>query len=196
MNIPIIFNNAPAAPVNGYGRITIAPGGTQDISVIALYAVDPSLNILDPNDTTTSHGPGALLTDLDQKVNGSGVLLTQQVATGPAQGNFALNGHIITAANGEADFVGQAAANAGSLSGNVDVNDFASGTGQNPAVAFSGTLTADTAHGGRFTIPVNLKLANNQLPLNLVFYQVSDSQFVMVEAGTGTSGTGTMQKQQ
>ena len=197
MNIPISFNNAAAAPVNGYGQMTITPGATQDVSVIGMYAVDPNLNVTDPNDTTTQHGPGAILTDLDQNVNGGGVLLGQETPSGAAQGNFALNSQVVTATNGELDLVGQAAANGSNqFTGNVDVNDFAFSTGASSGLAFSATLTPDASHTGRFTTPIMLSLSGNPQTINAVFYQVSDSQFVVVDVGTGISGTGIVEKQQ
>ena len=194
MNIPVSFNNQAAIPVNGYGQIKIT-SGAQDISVIGMYAVDPALNISDPNNTATS-GPGALLVDLDQKVNGSGVLLTQNSTSGVAAGNYAVGIQTFTATNGEVDLEGQAAANSSAvLTGTVDVNDAAFNTGQTPAAPFSVTLTADGSHAGRFTAPLSLTLGGNAQSFNLAFYQVSASQFVMVVSGTGASGRGTVQSQ-
>lgn len=180
--------------VSGYGRITNL-AGAQDISVIGMYAVDPALNISDPNNTTTS-GPGALLVDLDQNVNGSGILLTQGATSGAAAGNYAVGSQVFTATNGEVDLVGQAAANSSAvLTGAVDVNDAAFGTGQTPAAPFSATLAADASHAGRFAAPLSLTLGGNAQSFNLIFYQVSASQFVVVVTGTGAAGIGTVQSQ-
>lgn len=195
MNIGVSYNNQAATATNGYGRITITPGSTQDVSVIGMYAVDPALNISDPNNTTTS-GPGALLVDLDSKLDGAGVLLTQGSTSGVAAGNYAVGAQVFSATSGEADLVGQAAANSSAVfTGTVDVNDFAFNTGQNPAAPFSVTLAADGSHPGRFTAPLSLTLGGNAQSFTLAFYQVSATQFVMVVSGTGASGTGTIQSQ-
>lgn len=179
--------------VNGYGRITKVTGA-QDIATIGMYAVDPALNISDPNNTTVS-GPGALLVDLSANIDGAGALLAQNSTSGAETANYAVGLQVLTTSNTEVDLVGQAAAASTTLTGTVDVNDTIFGTGQSSAVAFSVTLTADAANAGRSTAPVSLTLHGTAQSFNLVFYQVSSSQFVMFTDATNAQGVGTLQAQ-
>ncbi len=59
--------------VNGYGNLTINPGTLQDVTDFGIYMVDSSININDPNNTT-SGGGGALIVDLSANVLGAGSL--------------------------------------------------------------------------------------------------------------------------
>jgi hypothetical protein len=51
----------------GYGTITLTPGATQDISVLGLYLVDPTINFADPN-SPADGGLAGLLLDLQQAI--------------------------------------------------------------------------------------------------------------------------------
>jgi hypothetical protein len=201
-NIPVSVSGQAAAPVNGYGRITIAPGSTEDISVLGVYAVDPTLNILDPNDTTAA-GQGALIADLDQRVAGDGVLMAQN-ATSVSQDNYVIATQTFGAnsfyktSNGGLDLVGQVNANtSGAIIGTVSVSNQINNTNLSTNVVFSTTLAADGSHLGRFTAPLSLTLGSGTAySFNLVFYQANALQFIEFSSGpSGASGTGTLQLQ-
>src|SRR5580700_4433550 len=69
------FDGSYQLPANGYGTMTF-DGTFGDTSSFGLYAVDPTLNILDPNDTTDSTG-GALIAELDDSLVGTGSIVPQ-----------------------------------------------------------------------------------------------------------------------
>lgn len=206
-NISVSLNGQAAAPVNGYGRITITPGSTEDVSVLGVYAVGPTLNILDPNDTTGA-GQGALVVDLDQKLTGDGVLLAQS-ATSPPEGNYGISTQMFGAnssfmIDGELDLLGQLTVNDGAVTGTIDVNDWIGTTSLSTGISVSTTLAADGSHPGRFTTPLSLSLMGHSFSatppyspnLNLVFYEASASQLIEFNSGTGgLAGTGAMQLQ-
>jgi hypothetical protein len=65
----------------GYGSFTFDPG-PGDIGLFGVYAIDPNLNILDPNDTVDgAQEGGALIAEMDGNLVGSGFLLPQTDVT-------------------------------------------------------------------------------------------------------------------
>jgi hypothetical protein len=68
---------------NGYGSVTSITG-LEDVTGVGLYATDPALNLMDPNNT--SGGGGALLLDLDIP-GGTGVAVPQAATTAAADLN-------------------------------------------------------------------------------------------------------------
>jgi hypothetical protein len=103
---------------NGYGSLAIASDGQctealGDVCFLGVYMVDPSLNINDPNNTTSGLG-GAVIADLDEFLVGTGVLIPQtDTSTGSFTGNYAFGGQDFNespepVSNGwEFDFIGQ-----------------------------------------------------------------------------------------
>jgi hypothetical protein len=75
------------------------------------------------------------------------------------------------------------------------LNDLFFNASQISGIALSGTLTPDTVNAGRFTVPV---LANLTAPVTsrYVLYQVSSTQFVVVQVDTPQFASGTLEKQQ
>jgi hypothetical protein len=73
---------------NGYGTMTMS--GTGDVNAIGLYMTDPTLNLNDPNNTTTDPG-GALIVDLDAALPGGIGVITPQTDTSVSDftGNYA-----------------------------------------------------------------------------------------------------------
>lgn len=177
---------------NGYGDLTITSWATTvngsacspwcwpdpPISVLGLYAIDPKLNIVDPNNTTTGLG-GALLANMDENwAGGTGVVVPQtDTNTADFNGSYNLgwqdisNGQAFAA--GEFDFVGPATVTTGSDttgsaaipefvvgSTSTELNDlfgaFTSGTSESYAsAAMSAPLEADTSNPGRYTLDYN-----------------------------------------
>jgi hypothetical protein len=75
---------------NGYGSLSIA-GSVGNIRNLGMYFTDPTLNLSDPNNTSTGLG-GALLLDLDATLTGGIGLITPQTDTAPSafSGNYAV----------------------------------------------------------------------------------------------------------
>lgn len=74
--------------INGYGTMTMT--GTGDIVGLGVYMTDPTLNLNDPNNTTTDVG-GALVIDLDSSLSGGIGVVTPQTDTTSTDfaGNYA-----------------------------------------------------------------------------------------------------------
>jgi hypothetical protein len=180
----------------GYGSATITSASTLLNGNYGVYAVDPALNILDPNNTT-SGGGGALLIGLSSQSKGVGVVLPQ--ATPSAQsfsGTYAANYRSFTPAGVEQDADGQINVATGDvITGLVDVNQ----TGfANPSlgIALSGTAIADTNNPGRFSLPLTISLGNNPPTLTFAIYQASTGDLLWVETDTTQYATGSIQQQQ
>lgn len=173
------------------------PLGNGDVVVVAnlgIYATDPTLNLNDPNNTT-SPGPGstvsgALVVDLDTDIAGSGVLVPQtDTTTTSFAGNYALGLQDFVPTIGEFDFVGNATATAGSLSGTGTLNDPADVLGTetplvNSPTTFSSTLAPDLANPGRFLVdPLTMVVGDGAvtIPYQAVIYQASGGQLFWLE---------------
>jgi hypothetical protein len=75
------FDATVLMDTTGYGSFTFDPGPA-DIAQFGVYAVDPNLNILDPNDTVDgAQEGGALIAEMDSNLVGSGLLLPQTDVT-------------------------------------------------------------------------------------------------------------------
>jgi hypothetical protein len=120
------------------------------------YFVDPSINILDPNNP--SGGGGAFLLHTDSNINGTGILLPQ-ASTAPFVGSYALNltNSIATTTPNELDLVGVLVANGISSFGTGNFGDYDQNdsSNANPMIGagLAGSFAADTAHAamGRYT---------------------------------------------
>jgi len=175
---------------NGYGQIAITPGGTQDVAMLGLYVTDPQLNLTDPNNPLG--GGGFLLADLDAKVVGAGMALTQ-VTGSTVKGNFSA-GFQGQPAAGENDFVGSVATTLnGPIIGTGSWNQLF-GTGQSGAVPVSIALTPDPAHAGRFTATIQLN--GGATTNNFVVYQATSQLLVGTEIDAQQPGAGLLQQQQ
>jgi|HubBroStandDraft_4_1064222.scaffolds.fasta_scaffold00141_15 hypothetical protein len=175
---------------SGYGSMTFNPT-YGDVSIFGIYAVDPSLNIQDPN--TTTDGGGALIAEMDTNLVGTGQLVPQTDFTvADFSGYYAFGAQGATDANGifEFDFVGAANVTepGGSFVGTGDLSDpFAALTGIGPTytgVAFTDAAVPDGAHPGRYTInPLTLSNMNftADISLNVTAYQASGDQLFWIE---------------
>jgi hypothetical protein len=172
---------------NGSGSLTLpgTPSTTEDVSALLIFATDPTLNLLDPNNTTTGLG-GALILDNDANAVGTGLIVPQ--ATGAFQGNYAVNLQFFPSAGGEEDFVGQSTQSGGSFTGTVDLNDNLITAS---AVAFSGTSTADSSNVGRYTGSFTVG-ANSY---HITYYQVNSGEFFLIDTDSGDVGNGFLQSQ-
>ena len=177
--------------VSGRGSLTLNGGVSSDVTEFQVYLVDPSVNILDP--TLSTGGGGALLLDSDANAVGAGAIIPQ--ANSPSfNGAYGANLQAITASNenfAEIDLTGQVTASGGtSLTGTGDLNNFGDLL---PSQTLTGTISADGSHAGRFT---GTLMIGSFGTLNLVYYQATNSQIVVVEVDGGTIGTGVLLTQQ
>ena len=165
---------------NGYGSLTITSGTLGDVSVLGIYATDPTLNLNDPNNTA-SGGGGAAVVDLDGNVAGSGVLVPQtDITTASFDGPYALGFQDFVsngATSGQFDFVGNATATASSLSGVGVVSDpgeILAPQTVDPGTTFTSTTTPDSANLGRYLLdPFTMIVGDGAATLNFqaVIYQ-------------------------
>ena len=188
--------------VLGYGSMT-GITGLGSIHTLGLYATDPTLNLLDPNNTTATNLGAALVLGLDDFAQPTGVVVPQgSIASdgsdldrsyGFGAQAYVDNGSWPTGNVGwEYDFVGQATfASLAFTTGNggptlVDISDpFSSFKSQTPdeytAVPMTGTAAAPDA-AGRYTFPSATPFAVGPVGAS---GPTVDFTVVMYEAGPG-----------
>lgn len=188
------FTGTYTMGTNGYGTITITPGNTQDVSALGLYLADPTINFADPNSSASAGGGlRGVIIDLDTKVVGSGLLIVPGSATAAPSGNFAQQLQASNT-NKEVDAAGVASATASAIAGTENLNNLLN-TGLATALTSTATLTPDAANAGRFLSQISLASTPAQT-LNLVLYQVSSTQFLLLEVDTPQFGAGILEQQQ
>lgn len=206
----LVFNDSPISGVysiasNGYGSLTM--GNLGDIVTLGIYMTDPSLNLNDPNNTTSGLG-GALVADLDTSLNGTGVLIPQtDTSAANFKDNYAFGAqdyNLLNLSNPgwEFDFVGQGSVTGGVLTGTGLVSDpfFAFGaippSGTDSGVTFSGTAVADTNNVGRYTIPLAITAgAGSPIDFQVVIYQASGGQLFWLDEDDFSLFLGSLQQQ-
>jgi hypothetical protein len=192
--------------VLGYGSMT-GITGLGSIHTLGLYATDPKLNLLDPNNTTAANLGAALVIDLDDFAQGTGIVVPQgtiasdgsdlnnsygfgaQAYTGNTDGSSP------TGTPGwEYDFVGQGTfaslvftSGPGGSPTPADISDpFASFVPKRPG-EYTGVPIAGTAAGpdaaGRYTFPSATPFAVG--PVGSASGPTVDFTLVMYEAGPG-----------
>jgi hypothetical protein len=183
---------ASFASIAGQARYAIAGDGTGtldlpgavdtlgSVSFLVIFAVDPTLNLFDPN--SPSGGGGALVMDYDTSAVGAGFIVPQ--SSGAFAGNYAINLQFV--GTGENDWVGQSVATGGGLMGTVDIN---SAGATSAGVSLTGSFTADVTHAGRWTGSFTV---NNTTHL-ITYYQVSGSRFVLLDTDSADIGIGIME---
>ncbi|HKS81899.1 MAG TPA: hypothetical protein VJR23_10385 [Candidatus Acidoferrales bacterium] len=182
----------------GYGSLSITNGGALDAATLGVYAVDPNLNINDPNNP--SGGGGALVADLDSAVTGIGVLVPQTDTTATDfTGPYAFDGQFVTI-NDEADFGGLGTVSGTAFSGTASLNDPFDDFGAlalNSGVTFGGTLAPDGANPGRFDLsPLNMTFSGGApIALTVSVYQASGGQLFWIEEGASSVFSGQLQQQ-
>src|SRR6202167_2578210 len=196
---------------NGYGSLNITSATLGPVSVLGIYATDPTLNLNDPNNTT-SPGPGSILAgavvvDLDTDVAGSGVLVPQtDTATTSFAGNYALGLQDLVPDTGEFDFAGNATAATGSLSGAGILNDPADVLQTteplvNSGTSFTSTLVSDGVDQGRYLLdPINVIVGDGAATITYqaIVYQANGGQLLWMENGADGNDsvfTGLIQQQ-
>ena len=172
-----------AVPDSTLARVvlTIAPGAgsgfTTDVSNVIVYLTDPALNVLDP--TNPIVGAGAIAMEADGTTNGVGNVIEQSPAT--QSGNYAVSAQT-NALSAEADLVGQGLSDgSANISGNADQDLLGTLT---PDAPLALTFAADPNNPGRFTGTLGF---NGGTPVDIVYYQASSTQLVVIESDITTS---------
>jgi hypothetical protein len=189
-----------ALAADGYGSVNF-DAGFGSVQTLGIYAVDSSLNILDPNNT--SGGGGALLTEMDANHVGVGVLVPQtdsNVAHFTGDYTFGAQGR--NSAPEEFDFIGEATVTAGDLSGKGILSDpfmtGLTGTGmQFPDVNFTATAVPDSSNHGRLKFtPLVLSSTTFANPIDLTFtaYQANAGQLFWVGMDSTTVSAGSIEQ--
>ena len=194
-----------ALATNGYGSMTFA-GGFGSIASFGLYAVDPTLNILDPNNTTGGLG-GGLIAEMDS-LAGTGSLVPQSdpaVLSFTGSYTFGGQGEIDNAGNfREFDFVGAGTMNStsGAFAGTGDLNDpsgvFTGTAAQYTSVGFAATAVPDGSNLGRYTLnPLALSdnaFASSPINLTVTAYQANGGQLFWIGVDPSTSLAGSLEQ--
>jgi hypothetical protein len=189
--------------VPGYGSMT-GVTGLGSIHTLGLYATDPKLNLLDPNNTTAANLGAALVLELDDFAQGTGIVVPQgTIASDGSDLNhtygfgaqaFADNGTFPVNPGWEFDFVGQGTfaslvftTGTGGPPTPVDLSDpyasFVPGTpGEYTAVPIAGTAAAPDA-AGRYAFRSAIPFAVG--PVGGADGPTKDFTVVMYEAGPG-----------
>lgn len=189
------FGGTYTIGANGYGNATVN-GNSPLAGAFGLYAVDPAVNILDPNNSSAGGG-GALLLDLRPAASavGSGIILPQ-AASPTFTGNYAVDFRRFTPGGIEQNLDGQISVASGLvITGTGDAADLQTGS-PHLAVALTGTAAADAANPGRFTLPLTIALGATPPALNFVIYQASTGQLLWVETDTAQYVSGSIEQQQ
>lgn len=186
---------------NGHGTLTFgtALGYMQHF---AIYMIDPSINIVDPN--SNSGTGGALLNNLDTASLGIGFAVPQ-TSGATFSGNYAFSerGAYLNAGSNPAAFglAGVVTSDGSSkLTGTVDVND-PSNSGLIPSATVTGTWSADSNNPGRLTPQVSV--SGFPPPNQMTFYQANsnlafgvDTDWIVGTPGNGTTAAAVLEKQQ
>lgn len=172
-------------------------------STFNVYMIDPSLNSLDPN--SSSSGGGALLLHTDANIIGTGRLIPQTSSTLAAiVGNQGLSLHNCVAASttNELDLVGVVSSDgAGNLTNGAA--DYDQSNSPNSAGPFTGTLAADSANPGRFTGSFNIPTPSggyafippSVTSFNVSFYAVSGTQLLLIQTDNTANISGYLLQQ-
>jgi hypothetical protein len=178
-----LTGSAYTVSANGYGAITLSGLNTDGLANFGIYAIDPAINVADPN--SASGGGGAVMLDLDSSNIGIGIVAPQ--ATGPTfTGNFAFSQDGVFQSSTTFAWyglLGQVASDGTSkFSGLADYNELA--TAQTPAVTVTGTYAADATNTGRSTATLTVNSAAN--PNHITIYQASSSLLLHVDVDSTT----------
>jgi hypothetical protein len=196
-------NYSFSTTVLGYGSMKDITG-LGSIHTLGLYATDPKLNLLDPNNTTAANLGAALVLDLDDFAQGTGIVVPQgTIASDGSDLNhsygfgaqaFAGNGSFPASPGWEFDFVGQGTfaslaftTGTGGPPTPVDLSDpyasFVPGTpDEYTAVPIAGTAAAPDA-AGRYAFRSATPFAVG--PVGGAHGPTVDFTVVMYEAGPG-----------
>jgi hypothetical protein len=194
---------------NGYGSFTfVDPPAETDVALFGIYAVDPTLNILDPNNSASGLTGGALIAELDTNLVGIGALIPQVAV--PAVSDIAAD--VVFNAQGiadlgdgvaEFDLLGASSVDAGVFSGEGFFDDpagiFGDGTAiLDPNSTFSATFTDDGTNIGRYLsgdggFVATSPAAAVSIDFTATAYDANGDQLFWVETDDGSTWGGSIQ---
>ncbi len=207
-NAPVLaatIDGTYAIAGNGYGSLSFTDG-LGSISALGVYIVDPTLNILDPNNTTNTAGEGgALIAEMDANLVGTGALIPQtDTLLGRFTGAFAFGAQGYTNTDGvgndEFDFVGEGAIASGAFTGTGVLSDpFGALTGtavESSNATFHATFVENNP--GRSGATLAVAASNNPpdfgtVDLTVILYQANAGQAFWVEMDNGMEFGGSVQ---
>jgi hypothetical protein len=202
------FNGTWGLATDGRGSFTFTAPPTDDIAVFGVYAVDPTLNILDPNNSAAGLTGGALLVELDANLVGSGLLLPQVTSSGPVVGDIAAD--VVFGAQGNAseeagieefELLGASTVSSGVFAGEGFIDDpfgILTGTVIGDANStFSGTFADDDEGIGRYTSGsggfVATDSADASIDFTVTAYDANGSQLFWIETDEDSTWGGSIQ---
>jgi hypothetical protein len=153
-----------------------------NISNLVIFAVDPAINVLDPN--SPSPGGAALVMEFEDHAMATGYIVPR--SSGAFGGSYALGLRYFDF-NNQTSGVGQTEVTGGGLSGSADINDNGATA---PAVILSGTHSADAANEGRWTGALALGGSSHAIR----YYQVSPTCCIVLDMDPTHAGIGIMEK--
>jgi hypothetical protein len=217
-------NYSFSTTVLGYGSMKDITG-LGSIHTLGLYATDPTLNLLDPNNITATNQGAALVLDLDDFAQGTGIVVPQgTIASDGSDLNhsYGFGAQAFTgegswpagSAGWEYDFVGQGTfaslvftTGTGGSPTPVDISDpyafFVPGTpDEYTAVPITGTAVAPDA-AGRYAFPSATPFAigpvgaggGPTLDFTVVMYEAGPGLVFSLEEDTFSEWLGTFQEQ-
>lgn len=176
---------------NGYGFLAVTSENLGDVTNFGVYMTDPTLNLSDPNNTTSGTG-GALLAEMDTLV-GTGFITPQtDTKTSSFTGMYGLGAqefNTLGEVGWEFDWLGQGTLTSfafGSSSTGL-INDAwatLSSTLKSP-MAISGTATPDATNVGRCTFSdegaLSIAYGGNTFPFTVTLYQAYGGYLASIE---------------
>lgn len=196
-----------AIGANLAGTLNLTDAASTAMSTFNVYMVDPTINMLDPNNS--SGGGGALLLHTDANINGTGMLIPQTISAPPAiVANQALNLRNCIAAStpNELDLVGVVSSDGSGKFVN-GLADYDQSNSVNPMTVtgapFTGSFMMDSANAGRFTGSFSIPMPTGGYPfippsatsLNISIYQASDSQALVIQTDNTANISGYLVQQ-
>jgi hypothetical protein len=189
---------------NGYGSLSIGGYGGGDVSALQVYAIDPTLDLMDPNNANGNPDVGgALLLDFDGVLaGGTGVVIPQTDTTATDfNGTYTAGWQDINdleagCSGCEFDMIAQGTMTSGgalSLTGTVSdpFETLNAGATTITGATFIATPTADTVNLGRLTMlstdaapggSLEATLSSSvTIPFDAVIYEASASQLFWLE---------------
>jgi hypothetical protein len=187
---------------SGYGSLTFTdPLGS--MSTWGVYAVDPTVNIADPNNLMGTGG--ALTAEMDPNLVGIGSIVPQtDTSSGSFLGSYVFGGQGENVSFNEFDFAGSATVTALSFNGTGTLSDpFGAITGgvDADAATFKATAAPDPSNPGRYTLnPIAVgTTASDFAPFDfntVTAYQAYDGLLFWVEVDDGSVFLGSLEHNQ
>ena len=197
------FEGSFQLPANGFGTMTFEEG-FGDTANFGIYAVDPGLNILDPNDTSDTTG-GALIAEMDDTLVGTGSIVPQtDIVSADFSGTYAGggSGNSVQFSADEFDFLTLASVTepGGGFTGVVALSDPFEALTDSVVVStdntFSGNAIPDDGNPGRYDLnPLALSSPDfDTINMAVGVYQASGSQLFWVETDSDTYFGGSLEQ--